>query len=280
MTVSAPVPAPDRTRRERTRGCRGASPAGLLAAVLLAASGLLAPAAAHAAAFLEVATIEGESSDPAHLRWIDLTSFHLPATAPVSTPARIPASAQLIVHKTADKASALLAEAAGNGKRLDKAQLEFTRVSGTTAESIVFYRIELIGVRVTAFTHLTMGDSVPVEVVTLSFESARWIYTQFSATSGQASAKHEATWDLLRGTATTKSTSLTFTVSSVTQPDGRLGIQWSPTPGRPYVLLQAQDPAGPYTPILKIEPVSQPGSRWAELPRGLPFAFFRLEESQ
>ncbi len=274
LRARAPVPVPAPVPR------LGLALALLLGAALLGAT----PAASAAEAFLRIREAPGESTEPAHRGWIDVTGFEQPLTrsALAIAPLRAAATASLRLVKRVDKSTPILAGACANGVVFPRAELELGRT--VRNDRVVFYRVDLRGVRVrsVALNSTFTSASAPTEVIELDFESVSWVYTEFSPATGRELAYHQSQWDFLRQTGNSTSTPVGVTVRSVKQPGGKLGIQWIPEPGRRYTLRQSSTPEGPYAAVQEIAAVTtpEPESRWVELPPGLPFVFFVLEEHE
>lgn len=228
---------------------------------------------ALAGAFLRIQEAPGESVDPAHLGWIDLTSVQNTVTNPSPTRA-IPGTTLRLV-KPVDRATPRLLEAICRGTLLPSAELEWTRPG---AQGSRFHRIVLENVRLSAQA-VAGGNGLAVEQLTLDFERAQWTYTEFSAT-GSAVADDLVFWDFVRNEGGSSRVIKGFTVKSVIQSDGRLGVQWTPEPGRSYSLLRSSDPAGPYQLVRKLGTFTDASARWAELPTGTPFDFFLVREDE
>ncbi len=248
-------------------------PAGALGLLLVLLAALVVAPMARAAAYLRIKEAPGESTDADHAGWIEITGFE---NSLAGTRLRRPAIGSLQLRKGTDTSTPLLAGASATGQVFERAELELTRTFD--AGRVVFYRVVLGGVRVRSFAAQSPADDAGAEGFELVFEVASWVYTQFSPSTGRVLGSHEAKWDFLRQTGGFSSSRAGFTVRSVTQPGGKLGIQWTPEPGRAYTLRQSATPEGPYVSVRRIDPVTTPGSRWEELPPGLPFAFFLLEE--
>ncbi len=266
-------PATTRSARARFPSfARALALAGVLGAALAAAP------ATPAAAYLRIAEAPGESVDAAHLGWIDITGFEnsLVGAAPAVTRPGRAATGSVHLRKATDRATPILAGAVASDQVFERAEIELTRTLGSGR--VVFYRVELGGVRVRSFVANSLSNDATTEGLQLGFDSASWVYTEFSSATGRKLASHQAKWDFVRQTGGSSSSLVGFTVRSVTQPGGKLGIQWTPEPGRRYTLRQSLTPEGPYAVVRRIEPATTPESRWEELPPGLPFAFFLLEE--
>jgi type VI protein secretion system component Hcp len=245
----------------------------LLALGLLAALG--APPDTAAAAFLRIQEAPGESTEADHPKWILISGFQQPFQTIDPVPGRGTLSS-LHLTKQSDLATPVLAAAVASPTPFQRAELEVT-LSGAGRET-VFYRVDLSGVRVLSHATHAGQDGATTETMTLGFERATWTYSVIAPTTGKPISAHQATWDFLRNTGGTSNTRTGFTVRSITLASGKLGAEWTPQPGRPYVLRQSASPEGPYQPVARIEPSTTAEPRWVELPTGHPFAFFLIEE--
>jgi type VI secretion system secreted protein Hcp len=125
-------------------------------------------------------TIEGETLDGTHDKWVDIESFswgaHHPATIAHGTGASSGAStaSEFIFMKKVDSASHTLFQALTQAAHIDTVNLEVMKTSsgGTT---YAWYQVELTPCMVTTFQSGGSGDPY-MESVTLAFGKAKFTY--------------------------------------------------------------------------------------------------------
>jgi type VI secretion system secreted protein Hcp len=138
------------------------------------------PAASRAAAFLRIdgpqGMIQGESNDTGHRGWIEISSFQM-GTTQGSRAGAAPGSAagagrvnisEINITKNTDKASAALRTAFAAGTHLKDAIVELAKPNGD-GRTVVYYRVTLNDVLVSADRGAAMGAAVPTESLTLNF---------------------------------------------------------------------------------------------------------------
>ncbi|KAB7769635.1 Hcp family type VI secretion system effector [Xanthomonas maliensis] len=150
--------------------------------------------------FLQIDTINGESNDSAHAKWIEIKSFSQDlmqprsATASTSggaTAARVNLS-PIEVVKSIDLASTALNQACANGTTFPKARIEFMRAD-KDGKAINYYLVELMNVLVHRVTTTVDEEGMPQEVVQLSFGAIKWTYQQ-QKPEGGVGGKAVAQW--------------------------------------------------------------------------------------
>lgn len=245
--------------------CSGLSRWGLTALVCLIGLGL------HAGVFLRVPGAAGESTDADHAGWAELVSLGAQLER-AGTDGKT-AKGTLQFSKALDRATPKILEAALRGVVVPSVELEIVSPAPSAGrDSVRFYRAVLSNAWV-ASHRLAGGQGIGSESFSIGFEKIEWTYTEFSS-AGAAVADHALVWDFLRNQGATTTKLRGFTVKSVRQRDGRLGVQWTPEPGRRYTLLRSSRPEGPYEPVMDLGAFATDESRWAELPTGTPFDFF------
>ena len=232
---------------------------------------------AAAAGFLLLPEIPGEVTEKGHDKWIELESIGV--SLPEPPKAGGGSARSLRLGKRFDRSSPRIFEAACRGTKLATAEVELTRPGGRI-DAVRYVRIVFENVLITSYA---MGGNAsgeePGEEFELSFEGMQWTYTEFDA-AGREGNEHLARWDFVRNTGSSVTTRRTLTVRGITQPGGRLGIQWTPESGRKYTLLRSPTPDGPFVPVSELGAFSSGESRWAELPGGRQFDFFLLREDE
>lgn len=153
--------------------------------------------------YLWAESIPGESTDDSRQDWIDIFGFEYDLNQVASTVGgaggttpRVDFS-ELKIIKQVDKASPLLTLRCCNGERINKVNLETTRLTKDGTAEILF-RVELEHVIVSGVSPrfvYTGADYVLVEEVTLNFGKIRWVYSEYDPKGN--SQEHEAAWDLM-----------------------------------------------------------------------------------
>jgi type VI secretion system secreted protein Hcp len=155
-------------------------------------------AAGSATMFLKVEGIEGESTDPDHKAWCELSSFSQgqqdARDDSVRTVGRV-AMEDILVTKALDKASPRLAAAVCKGTRFSEVQIHL--ITSFATGNKTYYAYELKGVLVSSY-HVdgsAGGDTAPTEEISLNFEWIRATYTEYDE-DGRAQGTAEYTYDV------------------------------------------------------------------------------------
>ena len=152
--------------------------------------------------FLKIDGIDGESTDDAHDKWIEVLSYSHGVSQPVSgasgTGGRTGGRADFqdfIVTKTVDAATPDLNLACCNGKHISKIEVEFCLA---TEDKHKFLKYELENVIVSSISSSGgAGDlgSKPTETVSFAYGKIKWEYTPVDDT-GSPGAAVDRTWSL------------------------------------------------------------------------------------
>jgi type VI secretion system secreted protein Hcp len=126
-------------------------------------------------AFLKIDGIPGESIDDKHKNEIDVLSFHWGITRGTRGRARVE---DFQVVKYVDAASPLLFDAVCSGQSFKEALFTLNKAAGGRG-ALDFYKIRFEEVFVSGVTPAGSagGDTLPMEQVKLSFQSAEIEYT-------------------------------------------------------------------------------------------------------
>jgi type VI secretion system secreted protein Hcp len=138
--------------------------------------------------WIKLSGITGESQNPAHMGWIDISSMNWgPVTRNTGTSDEKPATSEIVVTKKTDLASATLMRASLNGTAFDQVTIDMADNTGKAYASF-----QLKNVVVSAVSLSSAGsDSGPLEFVTLNFTDAA--VTQGASGGGGARAFSSAT---------------------------------------------------------------------------------------
>ena len=124
-------------------------------------------------------TIEGESTEKGHEKWITLTGYDSDATVPVATGGSGSGQAAgkvtfkpIVVTKPIDKSTPKLFQALVTGGHLPAVQIDFVKPDGAGGDE-VFYSVKLKQVLVTEIHQLDAGKAggQMLEQVSLDFQS-------------------------------------------------------------------------------------------------------------
>ncbi len=150
--------------------------------------------------FLKIEGIDGESSDSAHKKWIEVLSFDhgvsQPVTAASGTGGRTGGRAdfqKFKIVKEVDKATPDLNLYCCNGKHIPKIEVECCLA---TEDKHMFYKYEMENVIVSSVACKgDDSDGKPTESVTFAFGKMKWEYTPIDDT-GKPEAAVNRTWNL------------------------------------------------------------------------------------
>jgi type VI secretion system secreted protein Hcp len=151
--------------------------------------------------FLKIEGIDGESTDGAHEKWIELLKYEMGVKQPVSgvsaTGGRTGGRADfsdLKVVKILDAATCDLNIKCAKGEHIPKIELELCLATG---DKHTFMKYELEDCIVTAVEAggMNTSDVKPTEEVTFAYGKIKWEYTPISH-SGEPGAATDRTWNL------------------------------------------------------------------------------------
>ena len=152
--------------------------------------------------FMKIEGIPGESTDEAHAEWMELLSFNIGVSQPVSgtsgTGGRTGGRADFqdfTITKTIDMGSPDLAIYCASGKHIPSIEIELCLA---TEDKHTFMKYEMTDVIVSSVNNdgSSVGDEVrPTEVVTFAYGKLMWEYTPIDQT-GAAGAASTRTWNL------------------------------------------------------------------------------------
>ena len=146
---------------------------------------LTATQPAGAAVFVKFDGVDGEALDKDHSAWIEVESLSarmdlnpMSVAAGATQPRADITHDDFILTKTADKASAKLAEAVCNGKVFPKVVIDVPASYGSARAT--YLRYELRNVRVTSYSVSGAGGSAEkaMEEIALNFEEVKVTYTE------------------------------------------------------------------------------------------------------
>ena len=159
-------------------------------------------------AFLKISTIDGESTDSAHDKWIELLSFshglHQTSTGSVSTGGARTAGrvdhSDFSVVKALDAASTPLYLACCRGDHIPLVHMQLHRATGNKE---LYYEVKMTDVLVSSVRpggSAQGGESLPLEEVSFNYAKIEWNYVQTDHNSGAVLGNFAKWWDLKTNT--------------------------------------------------------------------------------
>jgi type VI secretion system secreted protein Hcp len=156
-------------------------------------------------AFMKIDGIPGESQDDKHKDWIEILSYQLGSSQPVSSTASSAGGAgtgrvniaPVTISKLVDKSSPKLWDACNTGKHISKVIIEAHRSGGDKQK---YLEITMEQVLVANYTQ-GGGDDFPLEIVSFAPGKISMTYVHQKREDGISSGNVSAGWDLTRNTA-------------------------------------------------------------------------------
>ncbi|MFZ1986057.1 MAG: type VI secretion system tube protein Hcp [Desulfatitalea sp.] len=156
-------------------------------------------------AFIQIDGIEGESTDHKHAGWIEVLSYNLAMSQPVSKSASSVGGASagrvsfqpFAFTKLIDGASPALAMACAAGTHIDQVLIELCRAG---QEKLTFMEYRLTNSLISSVSACT-GDprvSFPMELVKIYFGRIEWRHIRQNRRGGGSSGHVAAGWNLER----------------------------------------------------------------------------------
>jgi type VI secretion system secreted protein Hcp len=149
--------------------------------------------------YLQADPIKGESTDDKHKDWIEVLSYGIGVSQPISGPSgtggRGASRADfhaLTITKLADISSPDLFQYCALGKHIAKLKLE---VCQETGDKIPFVEIELENVMVSGVSNSGGGSDRPYETVTFVYDKITWKNTAIN-NDGTKGSELEKKWNL------------------------------------------------------------------------------------
>lgn len=151
--------------------------------------------------FLKIEGVDGESTDDAHDKWIEILSFNHGVTQPASgasaTGGRTGGRADfqnLMVSKTIDNSTPDLCIKCAKGEHIPKVELELCLAAGDK-HTFMKYTLEDCIVTSVSPGGATTGETKPLEAVTFAYGKIKWEYTPIDHT-GKPGSTTDRTWNL------------------------------------------------------------------------------------
>ena len=159
--------------------------------------------------FLKIQGIDGDSTDTAHEKWIEVSSYsHALSQAPggalsaqgVHTGGRADHADFSILHRL-DSASPALALHCCNGKHIPETELQLCRAMGEKTLFMKYTFKDVIIASVSPSGTADSEDPIPMEEITFRYGAIQWEYTPTDPTGGgKTGAAKQAGWSTLQNT--------------------------------------------------------------------------------
>ena len=152
------------------------------------------------AAYMKIDGIDGESTDKAHDKWIQIDSFSEGISRSITSGARDVERMRgdtmlgdVNVTRMLDSSSIPLQEACAKGELKKEVVLHVTTQLGDKETTFLEYKLK--DVIVSSYSLSVDGSSVPMEQVSLAYAAADWTYTQLDPKTGKETGQHPAAFD-------------------------------------------------------------------------------------
>ncbi len=162
---------------------------------------LTATQPAGAAVFVKFDGVDGEALDKDHSAWIEVESLSarmdlnpMSVAAGATQPRADITHDDFILTKTADKASAKLAEAVCNGKVFPKVEIELTATYGGSRATYLKYELKNVMVTSYSVSGASNSGELAKETIALNFEEVKVTYTEndsSGASKGNIETQHK-----------------------------------------------------------------------------------------
>lgn len=223
-------------------------------------------------AFLKIEGVDGEATDKAHDKWIEVGSFsHGIVGGPATTRASF---SDLCFLKATDKSSPVLSQKCAQAARFPSARIELVTLN---ANRLKFYEITLSNVVVTSVSTSGAADGAarPTESVCLNFTWIGWTYTEFDA-RGTRIGDTRSWWDLVLNRGGTGAM-VVLRVGGAQLDQNNFGLSWTSAAGKTYKVHGSDIVTGPFSVIQTITATAD-GPQNLALPINGAKKFFFLEE--
>ena len=155
--------------------------------------------------FLKIDGIEGESTDGAHGKWIEVLSYSFGVSQPSSGSAssggarsaeRVNMSDFSIV-KTIDKASPKLMLACAKGDHIKEVTMELCRNTGDKLKYAEYKLTDVLVTNVRPGGSSQGGEALPLEEVSFNFGKIEFVYTATDQKTGKAAGDEKMHWSVV-----------------------------------------------------------------------------------
>ena len=155
--------------------------------------------------YLKIATVDGESTQSNHEKWIEIYSFSWGASNPTTvgagsgglTGGRVSVSSFNVMKKT-EASSATLFAACAAGKHFDDATVEMSKATGEGGQQVFLkYVFTDVMIESIQWSGSTGGDDSPTESLSIAFAKVAITYSKQDDTGAMAPVGN-ASWDLTK----------------------------------------------------------------------------------
>ncbi len=158
--------------------------------------------------FLKVEGIDGECTDEAHKKWIELLSYShgvsQPGSGSVSSGGARSAERcdhqDFSVVKSLDKTSPKLNLFCCNGKHIPTVTVELCRATENKQKYMEYKMSDVIVSSVRPGGSAQGGEALPLEEVSFNYGKIEWIYTETDHKTGAPKGDVKAHWNLVDNT--------------------------------------------------------------------------------
>jgi len=153
-------------------------------------------------AFLNIATIPGESTDAKHKGWIEILSYSMgvsqPSAGSRSSGGAITGQrcdhADFSVVKTLDKASPKLFFACCKGEHITTVKLELSRATGDKQKYMEYNMFDVLVSCVRPGGSAQGGEALPLEEVGFNYGKIEMVYTETDHATGKTKGAIKHFW--------------------------------------------------------------------------------------
>ena len=152
----------------------------------------------HAAVFAKYDGVDGEATDAAHDKWIDILTIDWSVDTKQKKKKTKPIVGEFVITMAYEKSSPKLLEKLASGSTIPSLEIELTKTVPDPAtggeQKVTYLRYELTNVRITSYDVNASGSDLeapPTVVVGNNFEEIKVTYTEYDDT-GTAKGNVEA----------------------------------------------------------------------------------------
>ncbi|WP_165230993.1 Hcp family type VI secretion system effector [Aquisphaera insulae] len=156
--------------------------------------------------YLKIDSVDGESQQSNHEKWIEIYSFSWGASNPTTvgpgsgglSAGRVSVSSFNVMKKT-EASSATLFAACATGKHFKDATVEMSKATGDGGQKVFLkYVFSDVLIESIQWSGSTGGDDSPTESLSIAFAKVAINYFKQDETTGAMAPAGDATWDLTK----------------------------------------------------------------------------------
>jgi type VI secretion system secreted protein Hcp len=152
-------------------------------------------------------TIDGESRDSEHSKWLEVSTWSHDIRQPKSATSSSAGGhtsertehGEMVFTKDLDLTSPKLWEASSAGYTFDEVTIEFFRADGSTR--VKYLAIKLKNALISEVTPVVNSEGLPTETFKLKYAAVQWIYQQQKIEGGGFSGSVTTAWSLAKNVA-------------------------------------------------------------------------------